>query len=164
MWKPSRLEACGTLWPYFLEDHFGNACLKVVSATTLAQFGDSDCLRVALKIRSPVMANTNLPVPFVLIATNPVQESPFCKFQIQTVREHLEDGDVTPFTNDDDPFDTDYGPPLFLLNGINKEGQIERISDRNTYAEAVSLAQKLVPGITFPEEPVSAVRPSVNDK
>ncbi|MDD5261841.1 MAG: hypothetical protein PHD76_08335 [Methylacidiphilales bacterium] len=50
------------VWPYFLEDKFGEGCLAMLSPDSLAQFNDSDCLRVAMRLRLPIKLNDKLPV------------------------------------------------------------------------------------------------------
>jgi hypothetical protein len=49
----------------------------------------------------------------------------------------------------DDPFDPEFGSVFFSLSGVTDDGLQEHIADRASYVEAVSLAQKLVPGIQF---------------
>jgi hypothetical protein len=44
-------------------------------------------------------------VPINLSAPNPVSQSPFRELRILTVRDSIEDGDLTPYSSDDDPFD-----------------------------------------------------------
>lgn len=63
-------EELGECWPYFLEDHFGAACLKVHTAESLAGFDEADCLRVAMALRLPVWADDDLPVA---VATSPAE-------------------------------------------------------------------------------------------
>jgi hypothetical protein len=142
------------VWPYFLEDRFGVTCLEILPAIALREFDEADCLRVALRLRLPVRADLDLRVPVDLQATNPVLESEFRAFRIQTVRNEVQDGDVSPFTVDDDPFDENFGTPYFSLYGINRHGLLEHISDRQSYGELLSLAQKLAPGIDLPSKPV----------
>jgi len=72
-------------------------------------------------------------------------------FRIQTVRNSTEDGDPTPYSFADDPFDESFGKPYFGLYGVLEDGTLEHIADRRTYSEALSLAKKLVPGIDFPD-------------
>jgi len=43
------------VWPYFLEDKFGEACLTVVDPSALAEFDDADCLQIAHKLQLPVI-------------------------------------------------------------------------------------------------------------
>jgi hypothetical protein len=134
------------VWPYLLQDRFGAACLKVLLPTALASFDDSDSLRVALQLRLPVRPEAGLPVPVDVWIKNPINESPFRQFRIQTVRNHVEDNEVVPYTADDEPFDPDYGEPYFGLYGVEAGGRMEHIADRTTYADAVNLAEKLAPG------------------
>ncbi len=111
-------EKVGEVWPYLMEDKFGDACLESILPSALAEFDDSDCLRVALRLRLPVQAGDNLRVPVDVCAPNPIAGSEFREFRIQTVRNDLEEGDVAPFTTDDDPFDEEFGPPYFALYGV----------------------------------------------
>lgn len=141
------------VWPYLLQDRFGNACLADLFPTKLAVFDEPDCLRVALHLRLPVRLDDNLPLPILLRAPNPVTGSVFREIQIQTVRDSIEDGDAVPFTSDDDPFDEEFGPPYFGLYGIGEDGRLEHIADRQTYSQMLSLAQKLAPGVAFPTTP-----------
>jgi len=70
------------------------------------------------------------------------------------VRNSIEDGDATPYTLDDEPFDGDFGSPYFGLYGVDGDGRLEHIADRGTYSEALRLAQKIAPGVTFPSAPI----------
>ena len=140
------------VWPYLLQDKFGEACLDAMSPTGLASFNDSDCLRVAMRLHLPIIQDGKLPVPCDVIANNPTPNSQFRKFRIQTVRhENEEDGDIKPYTMDDEPFDENFGEPYFGLYGVYEDGMLEHIADRKTYSEALSLAKKLAPEIDFPD-------------
>jgi hypothetical protein len=92
-------------------------------------------------------------VPVNLSAPNPVTGSPFHQFQIRSVRIHHEDHDVWRYNVDDDPDDAEYGPVYFGLYGLDEAELAEHIADRDSYAGAFELAQKLAPGIAFPAEP-----------
>lgn len=70
-------EELSECWPYFLEDHFGEACLKVHTTESLAGFGEADCLRVAMALRLPVLAGRELPVWLMVKGANPVVDSRF---------------------------------------------------------------------------------------
>jgi hypothetical protein len=146
-------EELDDVWPYLLEDRFGAACLSVIVPTALAQFDESDCLCVAMRLGLPVRLSEGLRIPIDLHAPNPVTESSFFQFRIQTVRCMIEDDDTVPFTASDDPFDEEFGPPFFSLSGADRDGRLEHIADRRTYSEALSLAQKLAPGVAFPAAP-----------
>ena len=146
-------EELADVWPYFMEDKFGAACLTVMLPGGLAQFDDSDCLRVALRLRLPVRPNASLRLPVDVAAQNPLVGAAFRAFRIQTVRDALDDGFTEPFTADDDPTDEEMGEPYFGLFGIGTDGLLEHIADRRTYTEAVTLAGKLAPGIEFPTVP-----------
>lgn len=147
-------EELGEVWPYFLEDKFGDACLAFMMPGTLAGFDEDDCLRVVFHLRLPVRADGSLCLPVDFRTANPVSDSAFKEFRIQTVRNDLADADVVPFTEEDDPFDEELGAPYFRLYGVGDDGLLEHIADRSTYVEARSLARKLAPGIELPEEPV----------
>lgn len=149
------------VWPYLLEERFGEACLEVMDADSLAGFGADDCFRIAFKLRLPMRADSSLPLPVCVEAPNPLPDAEFQHLRIQTIRhEWDEDGnaEVSPFTEDDDPFDENYSPPVFGIYGV-KGDVLERIADRKTYAEARALSAKLLPGIGFPEEVIAFSRP-----
>jgi hypothetical protein len=86
-------------------------------------------------------------------AANPIPNSPFRAFRIQTVREVAEDDFCEAFTLADDPFDDNFDPPHFALYGVGSDGLLEHIADRETYVEAVKLARKLIPDIAFLDSP-----------
>jgi hypothetical protein len=138
------------VWPYFLEGKFGKQCLSAMLPTGLDAFDETDCLRVAMRMRLPIINDGKLPLPVDLIAPNPAAGSPFKQFRIQSVRNHIEGEDTSPYTWDDEPFDAGFDIPYFSLYGVGEDGLLEHIADRKTCAEAVSLACKIVPGISFP--------------
>ncbi len=142
------------VWPYFLEDRFGEACWAVLWPTTLSNFDDSVCLLVAMRLRLPVMVDDALAIPINLNAHNPILQSAFRELRIQTVRSRIEDGEPTPYCCGDEPFDEEFGSPYFGLYGVAGDGLLEHIADRRTYKEALTLAQKLAPGVEFPNVPV----------
>ncbi len=146
-------DALGEVWPYLMEDKFGDACLKCVLPDALAGFDHNDCLRVALRLRLPLQADGELRAPIDVRAPNPVASSAFRELRIQTIRNEFDDNSVVPFTVDDDPFDVEFGAPYFALYGVGDDGLSEHIADRDSYAEAVKLAHKLAPGIGFPTQP-----------
>jgi hypothetical protein len=139
------------VWPYLLQDRFGEQCLAVILPTGLATFDESDCLRVAMRLRLPILQGEKLPLPVDLIAPNPLANSSFKKFRIQSVRNHIDGDDVSPYTWDDEPFDENFDIPYFALYGVSDDGLLEHIADRKSCAEAVSLAHKIAPGIDFPK-------------
>ncbi len=141
------------VWPYLLEDKFGAACVCVTGMETLHEFNERDCLRVSLHLRLPVRHSAGLPVPVDVTAANPIPNSPFPAFRIQTVRQVAEDDFCEAFTLSDDPFDDNFDPPHFALYGVGSDGLLEHIADRDTYAKTVTLARNLIPGITFPDTP-----------
>lgn len=137
------------VWPYFLKDRFGDACLEFLPATALSRFSPEDCLRVALRLRLPIRIDGILPVPVDVRAINPIAASGFREYRIQSVRNGTEYGDVVPFTPDDDPFDDEFGPPYFALYGVDASGTLEHIADRRSYPEILGLAKNIAPGVTF---------------
>jgi len=142
------------VWPYLLEEKFGKACLVLLMPSALMQFEDRDCLRVALRLRLPVIIDGRLPVPFDLILPNPIAGSGFREFRIQTIRNSLEHRHVVPFVPDDDPFDEEFDVPYFGIYGVDATGELEHIADRGTYADASQLLQNLAPGISMKASPV----------
>ena len=147
-------EQASEVWPYLMEDKFGDACLEFMLPNTIAEFDDTDCLRVALRLRLPIKADDKLRVPVDVRAPNPIAGSEFREFRIQTVRDDLDDSDVAPFTTDDNPFDEEFGPPYFALYGVGDDGLLEHIADRDTYSDALNLAQKPAPGVALPLKPI----------
>ena len=146
------------VWPYLLQDRFGSACISKGASLDIADFNEKDCLRAAISLRLPIRMDDQLPIPVNVTAPNPFAVSGFREFRIQTVRDSIDDDDIVPFVCDDDPFDTDYGPPYFALYGIDAQGSLEHIADRKTYSEAVKLAQKLAREIDFPTTPRAAAQ------
>jgi hypothetical protein len=145
------------VWPYLLQDKFGEACLTVLAPELLAQFNESHCLRIAIELRLPIKLDDALAIPVDVRSTNPSISSGFREFQILTMRNRTEDGHPVPFTSNDDPFDEDFGHPYFVLYGSEKDGSLEHIAERSTYLGALRLAEKLLPGVKFPDSPVSCV-------
>jgi hypothetical protein len=143
------------VWPYVLEDRFGEACLAVIEPNGLAEFDDTDCLRVAMRLHLPIIIDDKLPVPIDLKAVNPVASAGFREFRIQTIRDSIEDDDCSPFSCDDEPFDPEFSTPYFGLYGVGADGLLEHIADRRTYREIFNLAQKIAPGVDFPAAPAS---------
>lgn len=142
-------------WPYLLEDRFGDACVKVVGAGGLAEFDERDCLRVALRLRLPVIGAEAIAVPLDLGADNPIAGAGFTRFRIRTMLRRRARDDVTPMSVADDPCDEAFERPFIALYGIGADGLLEHIADRQTYAEARELALKLAPGIAFPQMAVA---------
>jgi hypothetical protein len=141
------------VWPYLLEDKFGDAFLNVSYPSCLVEFDFMMCLRVAMSLALPVKVIEGLPVPVNLAAANPNAASAFKQFQIRTVRRHHEDNDLWQYMVDDDPDDEEFGSVFFGLYGLDADGLAEHIADRDSYAGVIALAVKLVPGILFPEAP-----------
>ena len=149
-------EALDDVWPYLLQDSFGDACLEAIAPQSLTAFNESDCLRVAIRLRLPINIRLGLPVPVDVTARNPVANSQFRVFRIQTVRDSIDDEATVPFTPDDEPFDGEFGSLYFALYGVGEDNKLEHIADRQTYADARGLAEKLAPGVEFPDEPATA--------
>ena len=141
------------VWAYYLGDNFGKSCLSIVPLNCLMEFGEADCLRLALHLRLPVAFDDKLPIPLDLTSPNPVVQAGFQAFRIQTIRNSIEDNYAVPFVVDDDPFDEEFGKHYFSFYGLGEDGKPEHIADRTTYAEVLNLAQKLAPGIGFPSQP-----------
>jgi hypothetical protein len=141
------------VWPYFLQDKFGDACVEAMSPTALGEFDEIDCLRLAMRLRLPVRVAGSLAVPVNLTAANPNAASLFRHLQIRSVRRHHEDNDIWQYTVDDEPDDADFGDVFFGLYGLDAAGFAEHIADRDSYSDALTLSAKLAPGISFPESP-----------
>ncbi len=147
-------EELNDVWPYLLEDKFGDACLACIRPSSAVEFNASDCLRVALRLRLPIHADDKLRVPIDVRAPNPILGSEFQALRIQTMRDDIDGGGAIPFTVDDDPFDEEFGPPYFALYGVGYDGLSEHIADRDTYSDALKLAQKLAPSVELPLKPI----------
>lgn len=143
-------DALDDVWPYLLEDRFGRASLNILGVDNLVEFDDRACLRVALRLRIPLRHTEGLRIPIDVTVANPISDSLFRAFRIQTVRECIENNSYEPFTLDDDPFDKRFHEPQFALYGIAADGLLEHIADRTTYVDALSLAGKIAPGVQFP--------------
>jgi|GEM_PF-524294 len=152
-------EELGECWPYFLEDHFGAACLEVRSAESMTAFDESDCLKVAMELRLPVRLDDGLPLPLDVRADHPALASGFRKLRIQTVRQNRFSEDFETFAPGDDPFDPEWREPRYGLYGVDANGWSEHIADRATYSLARSLAVKLAPGVDFSERPIVTLAP-----
>jgi len=144
------------VWPYLLEDRFGPACLQIISAESLAGFDADDCLRIASRLHLPLWLDGSLPLPFCSEVPNPLAEAKFQRLRIQAVRHELvEDGEAVPFTEDDDPFDENYGETVFRIYGVDEAGVLKHIADRRDYQAARGLMADLMPGLGFPEQGIA---------
>jgi hypothetical protein len=142
------------VWPYLLEERFGEACWAVLPPNALAQFDDSDCLRVGVRLGLPIKGIDETPLLSIDVrASNPIAGSPFREYRIQTVRDSIYGESTVPFTLDDDPFDDDFSEPYVSLYGVSDGGLLEHIADRANYREVVKLTRKLAPGVKFPLSP-----------
>ena len=147
-------------WPYLLQDRFGEACTNLmlpIGSVAVDTFNERDCLRVAMQIALPIRFVSDLRIPLDVFAANPVAQSGYRDYRIQSVRASREDGGIAPFWFGDDPFDESFDPPHFGIYGVEKDGTLEHITDRATYSEAVAFLRKLVPGIILPEYPVAHI-------
>lgn len=141
-------------WSYFLENSFGKACLKVLEAGGLASFGTDDCLRLAFRLRLPIWENGALPIPVDVIVDNTVVGSAFKAFRIQTVRDLLAEPQIVPYTGSDDPFDENLGERYFGIYGVDEEGFLEHIADRDSYVLAREFVLNLAPAAVCAERAV----------
>lgn len=147
------------VWPYMLMDKFGRACLAAMNGpASLQEFDEASCLQVALNLKLPIKPESNLPIPVDVRALNPIPNSEFVEFRIQTVRDMREENAIEPFVKGDDPFDPRYSPPYFGLYGVGSDGLLEHISDRDTYADAVALVRNILPYVRFPENPLDELQ------
>ncbi len=147
------------VWPYLLDERFGGVCLEIMDAGSLEGFDADDCLRIAFRLRLPVRVDGMLPLPVRVEAPNPLAGAEFRRLRIQTVRRELdEDGGMVPFTEDDDPFDENYGAPVFGIYGVKEDGLPEHLLNCGSYASARELLAKLLPGVGFAEEVVAFAR------
>lgn len=147
-------EELGDVWPYLLDERFGDACLEVLEPEALKGFNADDCLRVACRLRLPMWICEGLALPFHLETENPVNGSAFHSFRIQTVRNELEGNVVVPFEAGDEGEDENFGVPYFAIHGVGRDGTLEHIAERRTYQEAAGLLRGLFPTIELPEKPV----------
>lgn len=142
------------VWPYLLEDRFGEACLAVLPPNALAQFDASDCLRVGVRMGLPIKGIDETPLSSIdMKARNPIVASPFREYRIQTVRNSINGESGKPYTSDDYPFDDDFSEPYLRLFGVHDDGIQEHIADRANYREVLNLVRKLAPGVEFPHVP-----------
>jgi hypothetical protein len=141
------------VWPYFLEARFGAAYLEMMKANMLTSFDADDCLRIAFRLRLPILVDGSLMVPLCIEAPHPLAGTAFHRLRIQTMWQELdEEGGMIPFIEEDDPFDENFATPLYRIYGVGADGLLEHISDCKTYASARRLLAMLLPGINFPEQ------------
>jgi hypothetical protein len=145
-----RFEDLDDVWPYSLQDRFGEACLGALSPSALAEFDELDCLRIAMRMGLPLRRDRDIPIPIDVSAANPIESAGFKEFRIRSIRDSHLDDDVVIYTLDDEPWDENFGPVFYALYGVDENGSEERIADRPTFMEAVDLVRKLAPGIEMP--------------
>lgn len=148
-------EQLDEVWPYLLEDRFGDACLELMGTEAFSSFGEADCFRVAMHLTLPIKVLDGLSVPVNLNAEHPDDASPFKQLQIRSVRRCLTeaDQDIRQYTIHDDPEDPEFSDVFYGLYGLDVDGIAEHIADRSTYKSARILALKIAPGVDFPEVP-----------
>lgn len=157
-------EALEHVWPYLLEEKFGNACLKHVNVDGLTTFSTMDCPVVAMSMNLPLWYRDGFNLPLDLCSSNPVSGSAFVRWRIQTLRKLAEEDDMVPMVYGDDPSDAEYETPVVTLYGVDADGLLEHIRDSRSYAEARKLVTKLAPGVDFPERPmVMLTQPFTDD-
>lgn len=141
------------VWPYLLEEKFADACLHTRQPGSLSSFDDTDCFCTAIQLKLPLHGRNGLPIPCDLRRQNPLTTSRYRSYQILSVQEHLTENHIHPFSSVDDLADERYGKIFYGFYGIDEHGEAAHIADRNTYAEARTLAHALFPNIGFPESP-----------
>lgn len=144
------------VWPYYLGDNFGAACLSLLPIECLMDFDEGDCLRMALALKLPVILDEKMPIPIDLTAKNSIPGAGFPQFRIQTIRDSFEDQQPTPYVAGDEPFDENFGKLYFSLYGVDAAGLLEHIADRQYYKDILKLVQNLAPTIDFPVSPTFA--------
>jgi hypothetical protein len=156
-WSCSHIlfEELDEVWPYFIADNFGAAWLAISDAYSLASFNEDDCLRVAWELCLPIKRSHKVVLPLDVRAKHPNPLSPFTELRIQTTRTSANDGATEAFTASDDLFDEEFTSTRYSLYGQLSSGECEHIADRKFYEQLTALAQKLIPGIHFPHNPVS---------
>ena len=142
------------VWPYLLEDRFGEACLEVFSPRSLTSFKPPVCFKIAAILNLHVHFSPRYPVPLNLYARNPIPKSGFEAFQIRTNLKKLDTDAVIPFEFMNEYFDNQSSSIFFALYGICSDGPVEHIADRDVYSDALNLVRAIAPGIDFPEIPV----------
>jgi hypothetical protein len=137
----------GEVWPYHLEDSFGAACLSVRPVQALMGFAEVDCLSVALELRLPLKLDPEWVPAVDLIANNTTTAAHFRHYRVQSVRLNRVTDEITPLLAEDDANDLDYAQAFYSLYGVDSEGLLEHIADRDSLAGIIDLVNKLFPGI-----------------
>jgi hypothetical protein len=146
-------EEFSEVWPYFLRDNFGKACVTELGAAGLGAFDKQDCLRVALRLDVPVWVASDLPMPFVLEMPNLDEGSEFVGLRVQSVRLDGDENEWIPFVLGDDPFDGEFESPQFAFYGVRADGRLDHIASRQTYTDLRQLLRNLFPRVEWPTAP-----------
>lgn len=153
------------VWPYLLEDKFGDAFLQPYRLgreefntlpTDLTSFIPADCLNMAMKLGLPLLYSDEARMPLLAEILNPVPRSIYKYWRIQTVRHRSENEEAgwEPLVYGDNPHDPDWDYPELGFYGVFEDGTLEHLSDHPTYAAAVERAKRLAPTADFPEQPI----------
>lgn len=63
------------VWPYLLEDHFGDACMAVATLETMSRWDEMDCLRISEHLGLTLYDQDGQQLPLMIRAANPVADS-----------------------------------------------------------------------------------------
>nr|MDP0502391.1 hypothetical protein [Verrucomicrobiota bacterium JB025] len=139
------------VWPYLLEERFGEECIEVVNPDLLMRFDWYDCFRVAMRMRLPMWVDGRYPHPLLLEVENPVSNSGFEMFRIQAVRNAKGSDEAVPFVFGDEADDESFCAPRFVVYGVRLDGSSVAIFERGSYGQIVELLCGLFPGIVVPK-------------
>jgi len=142
------------VWPYLLLDRFGEEYLRIFELDQMPKLNEPAFLRIAHGLRLPIFVNNNPRVSVQITIQNPIKESFYEAFQIQTVRVQLNRNNVEWMSPDADPYDVAYGDPFVGLYGVF-DREAEHIADRCDFDAAFGMLKKLAPGVTIPDPLVS---------
>ncbi len=134
------------VWPYLLEDRFGDAFPRLFGWEALDRFGPSHCLQLALLWNLPLRGTAARPLPVDVTIPHPMPGAAFSALRLQTIRIAADDRECEPWTAD--TF-RDLAPGesiVFGLYGVSSDGRLEHIADRGSWEAAVELVRGLWPG------------------
>lgn len=123
-------------------ERFRLACLAWMVLEALEGFDDQDSVSVATNMNVPLVYREGFGLPLDLMVPNPVTESAFEHWRIQTVRWDAEVESMVPVRYGDDPRDADAEPLVVALYGIEAAGRLEHVRDSKTCADLVSLTSR----------------------